>query len=65
MAQRRITLSEIEEALANPGTTYPSKTHSDRTVVMSDLATGKRLKVVVLTADPGTVITASDRDLEG
>lgn len=64
MKQRDITEAEIDEALANPQTTYRSASDPDRLVVLSMLASGRRLKIVVLEADPEYVITVADRDRE-
>lgn len=64
MKQRDITQAEIEEALGQPDTTYPSTSHPDRSVVLSTLRSGRRLKVVVQTNDPQYVVTVADRDRE-
>ncbi len=63
MALRKITASEVAEALANPTTTYPSRDPGDeaRTVVLGVTTAGRRLKIVVVTDDPDTVVTVMDR----
>lgn len=64
MAERRITLSEVEEALQNPETSYPSPKpgRDDRTVILGATNAGRRLKVVVLAERPDHVVTVADRD---
>lgn len=64
MAQRNITEAEIDEVLSKPDVSYSSETHADRTVVLGRTSTGRRLKVVVLTADAEHVVTVADRDEE-
>lgn len=65
MAQRRITEAEIDEALGNAQTTYASaQGPQPRLVVLGTTAAGRRLKVVVLQADPEFVVTVADRDDE-
>lgn len=64
MAQRRISEPEIEEALANAQTVYPSATHPDREVVLGLTDAGRRLKVVRLRAVPTRIVTVADRDTE-
>jgi len=65
MLQRNISANEIDEVLKDPETTYPSADHPDRTVYLGTCAlSSRRLKLVVLTADPETVITVADRDVE-
>ncbi len=62
MARRRISRTEVGEALVNPETTYPSAERPERTVVLGSAASGRRLKVVVTGTRPTVVITAADRD---
>lgn len=62
MARRRISRTEVAEALANPETTYPSAERPERMVVLGSAARGRRLKVVVTGTRPTVVITAADRD---
>ena len=62
MQRRSISLAEIEEALEQCHTTYESQDDPAVTVRLGDLATGRRLKVVVRTADHSFVITVADRD---
>jgi len=62
MTQRGISRGEIDEALDNVGTSYPSEDHPDRTVNLGECKNGRRLKVVVLNADPQFVVTVADRD---
>lgn len=64
MAQRGITVREIDDVLAAPETVYASATHPDRLVVLgtTEGKRPRRLKVVVLAADPAYVVTVADRD---
>ena len=63
MTQRGISRGEIDEALDNVGTSYPPRTTPDRTVNLGRCRkNGRRLKVVVLNADPQFVVTVADRD---
>ena len=66
MTKRQITAAEVAEVLANPSTTYPSTQPGDepRTVVIGETGNGRRLKVVVVTASPETVVTIADRGEE-
>lgn len=66
MAQRGITEQEIDEALANPDTTYPSAKNPGRMVVLGRTIgpPARRLKVVVTVDDPQFVVTVADRDDE-
>ena len=60
MAQREITPAEIDHALARPDAKYRSRTHPDRTVILSRTIFGARLKVVVRTRDPQYLITVAE-----
>jgi uncharacterized DUF497 family protein len=63
MAERAISAHEVEEAVANPETTYTqSKPDDDRLIILGTTAMGRRLKVVLRAADPDFVITTADRD---
>jgi hypothetical protein len=64
MALRRIATHEIDEALDNRETEYPSADHPDRKVILGRTRRDRRLKVVVLVADEEFVITVADRDDE-
>lgn len=66
MTERSITAAEVEEAVANPSTSYPSNRpgRDDRTVILGLTNAGRRLKVAVLTARPDYVVTIADRDEE-
>lgn len=66
MIERDITAAEVAEAASQPTTTYSSNRpgRADRTVILGTTASGRRLKVVVLTADPDYVVTVADRDQE-
>jgi hypothetical protein len=64
MRQRGITEPEIDEILADPEIEYPSESFADRKVLLGRTSKGRRLKVVVLKADPEYVITVADRDNE-
>lgn len=64
MAQRGITRQEIDEALGNRHTEYPSQDFPDRLVILGGTNSGRRLKIVVLKDDQGYVITVADRDSE-
>ena len=65
MRRRGITESEVEEALANITAQWPSDEYPDeRTVICGTTRNGRRLKVVLPTADTGYVITVMDRDDE-
>lgn len=64
MRNRRISTAEVDEVLDAPEVTYPSRTHEDRMVILGQTLAGRRLKVVVLAADPQTVVTVADRDSE-
>ncbi len=58
MARRRITADEVAEAVANPETSYASRSMG-RTVVLGRTVAGRRLKVVVAGE---LVVTVADRD---
>jgi uncharacterized protein DUF4258 len=63
MAERTIAAHEVEEAVANPETTYTQRRpDGDRLVVLGITVAGRRLKVVLRAADPDFVITTADRD---
>ena len=62
MVQRRIVEAEILEALASPETTYTSREDPRLVVVLGTTSAGRRLKLVVVGADPDTLITVADRD---
>jgi hypothetical protein len=66
MAERRISADEVAEALNNASTTYASTQPGPepRTVVLGVTVGGRRLKVVVVTAEPDVVVTVADRDEE-
>jgi Domain of unknown function (DUF4258) len=64
MATRGITLEEVTEALEEPETTYLSPYRDDRMTVLGTTTTGRRLKIVVPTAEPHLIITVADRDQE-
>jgi hypothetical protein len=66
MAQRRISVREIDDVLREPETVYASATHHDRLVILGTTRSHRprRLKVVVLAADPEYVVTVADRDSE-
>ena len=66
MAERDVTAAEVAEAVADATATYPSNRpgRDDRTVILGLTATGRRLKIAVLTADPNYVVTVADRDQE-
>jgi hypothetical protein len=64
MQERDIAEWEIDQVLANPGTTYPSLEDEGRTVILGSTEEGRRLKVVVLQDDWEEIITVADRDLE-
>lgn len=64
MMERGISSAEVDEVLASPQTSYPSAGHGDRTVVLGQTASGRRLKVVVLSNDMECVVTVADRDEE-
>lgn len=65
MAARGISLEEVAEALEEPQTTYPSPRREDRLTVLGTTRTGRRLKIVVPSAEPYVIITVADRDQEG
>ena len=67
MAQRGISTTEVEEAVADPGrTTFPSADlPQERLVILGETKAGRRLKLVVLADDNEFVITVADRDSEG
>lgn len=63
MRQRDITEAEIEEALSNKTSQYPSDHYpDDRIVVCGKTRNGRRLKVIVESADPEYVISVMDQD---
>lgn len=65
MKQRGIALSEIEEVLLSPRTSYASREYpGERTVVLGETSGGRRLKVVIVTHDPDVVVTVADRSGE-
>ena len=65
MKRRHISLMEVEEALASPETSYPSREYpDDRVVVLGSTSGGRRLKIVVLADDNEFVVTVADRDTE-
>lgn len=66
MAQRGITVEEIDEVLMQPETVYASATHGGRLVVLGTTRGDRprRLKIVVLARDPEYVVTVADRDSE-
>jgi hypothetical protein len=66
MEERDITAAEVAEPVANATTTYPSNRpgRDDRTVILGLTHAGRRLTVVVRTADPNYVVTVADRDQE-
>ena len=64
MERRGVAVTEVQEAIDNAGTTYPSKEHPDRLVVLGSTTNGRRLKVVVRLQDRSYVITVADRNQE-
>ena len=58
MARRSITAEEVDQALANPETSYAGRP-ADRVVVLGRTRAGRRLKVIVA---EDVVVTAADRD---
>jgi hypothetical protein len=64
MLRRGIDEIEVEQAIDNAETTYPSRERDDRTVILGRTEKGRRLKVVVETASPHMVVTVADRDVE-
>ncbi len=64
MSERGISVAEVDAVLAAPQTTYGSELYDDRVVVLGQTLAGRRLKIVVLKADPDHVITVADRDKE-
>lgn len=63
MARRRITESEVNQAVGFVETSYPSRDHPDRLVVLGRTIDGRRLKVITVETDDGLlVVTAADRD---
>lgn len=66
MTDRAISAKEVAEALANVQTSYPSSRpgRDDRTVILGRTTTGRRLKIVVVTATPDYIVTVADRDME-
>lgn len=61
MGRRHITENEVIEALAQPETSYASREHPDRQVLLGSTDAGRRLKVVVV-SDDNLVVTVADRD---
>lgn len=62
MAERGITEAEIEEVLANPAVTSPSRDAPGRIVVRGKTSQGRGLMIVVAANDPEFVITAASLD---
>lgn len=62
MAQRRIAEAEILEVLAAPETSYTSREDPRLVVILGRTSAGRRLKLVVVAADPESLITVADRD---
>ena len=63
-ARRGITLAEIDEALTGRSTSYRSRQAPDKLVVLGATHSGRRLKIVVLVANPSFIVTVADRDSE-
>jgi Domain of unknown function (DUF4258) len=64
MAARHIAIEEVAEALEEPETTYLSPRRDDRLTILGVTKAGRRLKVVVPSADRRVIITVADRDQE-
>jgi hypothetical protein len=65
MIERGITDAEIDDVLANPAVTAPSRdAPGHRVVVRGKTSQGRRLMIVVATDDPEFVITAASPDEE-
>jgi hypothetical protein len=64
MERRGIRRDEVEEAIANRGTMYPSADDESRVVILGRTAAGRSLKVVVERDDHDCVITVADREDE-
>lgn len=61
MRQRGVTSSEVDEALDNILTEYPSKDGPNRRVAHGTTKAGRELKIVVDTSDPVdvTIVTVA------
>lgn len=60
MTRRRISTAEVNEAMANPETSYAGRPEG-RVVVLGRTTAGRRLKVVLAGE---VVVTVADRDEE-
>lgn len=64
MEDRHISDAEVEEAVTDPETTYPSAEDANRQVVLGSTITDRRLKVVLAAPNLDVVVTVADRDSE-